>query len=321
MKKTIICIIITILIVTTGYLILYFVNKDTKSNNTNDTQKETFIYKEELLNLGYKPYEINEIKKYISTVDIKNYLLDKKYDNLLSFISSPYFKIENIERYENYYKNNNKYNTDEIVIYVEIGLDIEFYTNVKIIENPLEVTTLINKYNQLDKSIEFNDLKEIPLPYSKDGKRRIRAVAYDNLIKMIDDAKKDNINLKVVSGFRTWNEQSGLFNNSKNKNGLDYALIYSAKPGHSEHQLGLAVDLNTTQNGFEKTKEYAWLKQNAYKYGFIERYPKNKEFITGYAFEPWHYRYLGQDISTKLYQENITYEEYLVKYNSSLINK
>ena len=111
-------------------------------------------------------------------------------------------------------------------------------------------------------------------------------------------------------------QQNYLFNNSVKKNGIDHALVYSAKKGHSEHQLGLAVDLNTTQNSFEKTKQYKWLKQNSYKYGFIERYPKGKEFITGYAFEPWHYRYLGVDIATKIFEENITYEEYLVKYDN-----
>ncbi len=319
MKKIIICIIITILIILAGYIILSSVDNDIKPNQEEnisgkDISKEEYIYKEDLLELGYSLNDITSIENKIPSLDVKKYLLTKKYDNLISFLSSPYFKAQNIERYEEYHKKKNDYSYDEVVLYVEIGLDNEFYTNIKTITNPYDVTTLINKYNQLDKSVQFDDLVTIKLPYSKDGKRSIRKVAYDNLIKMIDDAKKDNITLKVVSGYRTWDQQTGLFNNSKNKNGLDYALMYSAKPGHSEHQLGLAVDLNTTQNGFEKTKEYAWLKQNAYKYGFIERYPKGKEFITGYAFEPWHYRYLG-DISTKIFEENITYEEYLVKYN------
>jgi D-alanyl-D-alanine carboxypeptidase len=133
---------------------------------------------------------------------------------------------------------------------------------------------------------------------------------------MINDAKKEKLNLYVISSFRSYKTQKYLFDKSKKKNGLNYALIYSAKPGHSEHELGLAIDLNTTQEKFKKTKEYAWLKDNSYKYGFVLRYPENKTFITGYGYEPWHYRYLGIDIATKMYEENITYEEYIVKYKN-----
>ena len=93
--------------------------------------------------------------------------------------------------------------------------------------------------------------------------------------------------------------------------------MYSAKPGHSEHQLGLAVDLNLANSKahFEDSKEYAWLKANSYKFGFIERYPKGKEFITGYGFEPWHYRYLGVELATNVYIDGSTYEEYLIKHS------
>ncbi|MBR4178431.1 MAG: M15 family metallopeptidase [Bacilli bacterium] len=280
-----------------------------------DISKEEYVYKEDLLNLGYTIEEIKTIEKKISNINVKQLLLNKKYDNLINFISSPYFNVENIERYEKYYGLNPDYTTDEVVIYVEIGLDNGFYTNINEIENYYDITTLVNKYNKLPDNVIYEDLIELEKPYSKDGKRKVRSVVYDSIIKMIDDAKIDNVNLKVVSAYRTNSEQNYLFNNSTKKNGLEHALLYSAKPGHSEHQLGLAIDLNSTNESFEKTKEYEWLKQNAYKYGFIERYPKGKEFITGYGYEPWHYRYLGIDIATKIYEEDITYEEYLIKYN------
>lgn len=276
--------------------------------------KDDYMYKEDLLDLGYNIEEINIIQSKINNSNVKDYLLNKKYDNLTKFISCPYFDAKNIERYENYYNSNSNYSFDEIVLYVNIGLDYEFYTNINELEKYKEVTTLVNKYNKLPDDYSFDDLITLEKPYSNDGTKQIRKVAYDSLIKMIDDAKKENINLFVVSGYRTNEKQESLFNNSVNKNGLNHALLYSAKKGHSEHQLGLAVDLVSVENSFENTKEYKWLKQNAYKYGFIERYPKGKEFITGYGYEPWHYRYLGIEISTKIYQENITYEEYVVKY-------
>ena len=90
--------------------------------------------------------------------------------------------------------------------------------------------------------------------------------------------------------------------------------MYSARPGHSEHQLGYAVDINTVQEKFKNTKEYAFLKDNAYKYGFIERYKEGKEFITGYGYEPWHYRYVGIDAAKIIYENDLTLEEYLLLY-------
>ena len=150
--------------------------------------------------------------------------------------------------------------------------------------------------------------------YSSRG-HKIKKAASEPLMKMIDAARADGLNLLVISGYRTERTQRGLFNNSVKRHGMDHALIYSAKPGYSEHQLGLAVDLNSTEESFDQTKEYKWLKANSYKYGFIERYPKGKEFITGYGYEPWHYRYLGVDLATKVYTENVTYEEYLVKHS------
>ena len=278
--------------------------------------KNEYIYKEELLNLGYNIKEINTIENKISNLIVKEYLLNKKYDHLIEFISSPYFKIDNIDRYEKYYENNPNFSTDEVVIYVQIGLDIPFYTEVKEIEDYKKITTLINKYNKLKEEPVFDDLVVIEKKYGKP--KKLRRVAYEAIKKMIDDAKKDGVNLYIVSGYRSMSEQNYLFNNSKKRNGIEHALIYSAKSGHSEHQLGLAVDLNQTIEEFENTKEYAWLRMNAYKYGFIQRYPKNKEFITGYAYEPWHYRYLGVEITTKLFEDNITYEEYLVKYANNV---
>ena len=94
--------------------------------------------------------------------------------------------------------------------------------------------------------------------------------------------------------------------------GVDYANNCSAKPGYSEHQTGLAVDVmgsNNDYNKFEYTKEFEWMKSNAHLYGFILRYPKGKEHITGYKYEPWHYRYVG-DIASTIYNRNITLEEY-----------
>ena len=286
-------------------------------NDGKDITKEEYVYKEDLLLLGYSISDIDTIKSKISKSDVSRYLLTKKYDNLLKFISSPYFKIENISRYEAYYAKNKNYSTDDIVIYVEIGLDKEFYTDVTEITNYYDLDAIVNKYYKLPENYKPDDLVSIESKYKGSSYNyQLRKDAAEALYKMADAALEDGIKLTVVSAYRTESTQTTLFNNSVKSDGMQHALLYSAKPGHSEHQLGLAVDLviASSKAHFENTKEYAWLKENSYKYGFIERYPKGKEFITGYGFEPWHYRYFGIELATDLYLENVTYEEYLVKH-------
>lgn len=287
-------------------------DKDTSGGK--EINKEEYVYKEELLALGYDIKDIETISTKISNVDVKKYLLTEKYEDITKFIASPYYKVEKTSRYQKYYDKHKEYDTDNVVIYVEIGLDIEFYTEMDEITNYDEVDALVNKYHKLPSNYEAKDLVTLSKTYSSRG-HKIKKAASEPLMKMIDAARADGLNLLVISGYRTESTQRGLFNNSVKRHGMDHALIYSAKPGHSEHQLGLAVDLNSTEESFDQTKEYKWLKANSYKYGFIERYPKGKEFITGYGYEPWHYRYLGVDLATKVYTENVTYEEYLVKHS------
>ena len=324
MKKTLkVLLIFSIIILTCGIMYLSYLSVVDMNENNNETDvkgkdisKEEYIYKEDLLELGYTVNDIKIIETKISTTNVKKYLLNNKYDNLTKFVYSPYFNIENISRYENYFTKNN-FSSDDTVLYVEIGLDKEFYTDITVIENYNDEDALVNKYNKLPSNITYDDLVTVEKPYSDNGKRKLRKVAYEHFVEMANAAKKDNIKLYVVSGYRTEKQQNSLFNNNVKRNGIEHALIYSAKVNHSEHQLGLAIDINSVNVKFEKTKEYTWLKENSYKYGFIERYPKNKEFITGYGYEPWHYRYLGIDIATTMYEKNITYEEYLVKYKSN----
>lgn len=130
--------------------------------------------------------------------------------------------------------------------------------------------------------------------------------------KLKAGASADGINLKIVSGFRSFSSQNSIYNNYVNRDGKIGADTYSARAGHSEHQTGLAIDLNSLMFDFGETKEGQWIQNNAYKYGFIIRYPEGKETITGYRYEPWHLRYVGS-LSEELYNGGnwITLEEYL----------
>ena len=131
------------------------------------------------------------------------------------------------------------------------------------------------------------------------------------LQEMFNAAKTDGLNLFVKSGFRSFSTQKSLYNNYVKRDGKAAADRYSARPGHSEHQTGLAFDINKSNSSFAGTPEANWLAENCYKYGFIIRYPEGKEAITGYIYEPWHIRYLGIETATAVYESGLCLEEYL----------
>ena len=124
------------------------------------------------------------------------------------------------------------------------------------------------------------------------------------------ESLNNNLHLMIYSAYRSYEYQESLYNKENNE--------FVAKPGKSEHQTGCAIDIGTTNTGltsyFDNTLESTWLEKNAYKYGFILRYPKDKEFITGYPYESWHYRYVGINAAKIIYENNLTLEEYFYNY-------
>ena len=135
---------------------------------------------------------------------------------------------------------------------------------------------------------------------------------YEAFKEMKADAQAIGLNIYIQSGYRSYEAQQMLYENYVNNDGKDTADTYSARAGNSEHQTGLAFDLNTITDDFAYTPEGKWINEYAYKYGFILRYPKTKESITGYKYEPWHLRYVGKELAEKLYNKGewITLEEY-----------
>lgn len=126
-----------------------------------------------------------------------------------------------------------------------------------------------------------------------------------------DAAAQEGLNIWLASGYRSYDYQSSIYNNYVSIYGSETADTFSARPGHSEHQTGLAIDVNSIDDSFAGTPEAIWLENHAHEYGFIIRYPKGKENITGYKYEPWHIRYLGVEKATAVYNSGLTLEEYL----------
>jgi len=192
----------------------------------------------------------------------------------------------------------------------------KFYKNIKIIDEEDDILVLVNKNNKLTKSYIPKDLQKLNIKYSNEDKY-LREMAKNSFEKLSKKAKKEGLKIIAVSAYRSFDYQENLFNNYVVEYGKKYALKCSAKPGHSEHQTGLAVDVEGSNNDYDNfidTKEYLWMKDNAHKYGFILRYPKGKENITGFKFEPWHYRYVGRFIATIIHSEKLTLEEFFEKY-------
>ncbi len=128
--------------------------------------------------------------------------------------------------------------------------------------------------------------------------------------KMKSEAAKEDLVLWNASGFRSYELQESLYTRYSDRDGKEAADRYSARPGHSEHQTGLAIDLNTITSAFADTAEGKWVSENCHKYGFILRYPQDKESVTGYMYEAWHIRYVGVDTATKIYESGLCFEEY-----------
>lgn len=151
--------------------------------------------------------------------------------------------------------------------------------------------------------------KTYHLPSNYDPK--VNKEALEALKEMQADCQAIGLNIPLVSGYRSFETQKKLYGNYVKRDGEKIANTYSAKPGESEHQTGLSFDVGKVDSSFANTKEAKWIEENAYLYGFIVRYPKNKTNITGYIYEPWHIRYLGKKTAKMVYESKLTLEEYL----------
>jgi len=184
----------------------------------------------------------------------------------------------------------------------------------------MDFTMLVNKENLLARDYVPEDMVEI---FEPSGSKidptyvnRLHKEVYIQFKKMQAYAKELGYEIFVDSSYRSYEYQEKVFESTALEKGLDHAIKFVAPPGGSEHQTGLAFDVIFRRNGemieeqLETDPEIKWMTENAYKYGFILRYPKGKEDITGFGFEPWHFRYVGLDLAFEIHENNQTLEEY-----------
>lgn len=261
-----------------------------------------------LLEKNYNSEEVNYITKNIK--ENINILLNMDYIDILAFKDISNFDIHNLERYLDYQEKNKEYDLATVVTYVNIGLDREGYSEYTEYTNEQaenDLAILVNKYHKLPDDYEPSDL--VALSYSSNYYLRKEAAdAFENLTNA---ALLEGVIFYPFSPYRSYETQTKLYNNYKERDGEKKADTYSARPGFSEHQLGLAVDVRSNTLTDNLTPEhYEWMLNNSYKYGFIVRYPKGKQHITQFIEEPWHLRYLGVELATKVHDSGLTYDEY-----------
>lgn len=193
------------------------------------------------------------------------------------------------------------------------------YNIEEIDTTPDSLTVLINKEFSLPSDYVPKNLTAPAITFSFNGyheKKLMRQDAAKALEELFEAASKEGLFLNGVSGYRSYRRQLSIYNKNLLKNGLEYTNKYSAKAGYSEHQSGLAMDVSTgsIQNKldvvFAGTPEGKWLEENCWKFGYIIRYPEGKSKITGYAYEPWHIRYVGVELAKYLKENELTMEEY-----------
>jgi len=196
-------------------------------------------------------------------------------------------------------------------------------SGLKMVTNTTSTVVLVNKYRNLPSSYVPGDLviPKVAFSFSGDNpKKQMRKPAAAALEKLFAGAKEDGITLKAVSGYRSYATQKAIFDRNAKLKGEKAANTTSARPGQSEHQTGLAMDVSSAsvdyglEQSFGDTKEGKWLKAHAAEYGFIIRYQKGNEELTGYAYEPWHIRYVGVYIASEVAKADMTLEQYMKQF-------
>ncbi len=281
--------------------------------------KETYEYK--LIEIEYPKEEAIYLSKHLSN-EILDELLTKKYsESYYKILNQKYYIEKNFERYVEYKEYHEKTSYEDTIAIVNVNASAGWYNETYKTNTKDNYLTIVNKFYYLDESYKRDDIKPISLQMAY-ANQSASEIVIENFKNMRTDIEQQlGVHLMVNSSYRSYKDQKAIYDDFK-KISLKYADSYAARPGHSEHQTGLSIDItslehpyiNNTENSFDQSEEYEWLKNNCHKYGFILRYPKDKEHITGYNTESWHFRYVGVEVATQIYKEKITFDEYYAYY-------
>ncbi len=268
-----------------------------------------------LITLGYSEKDTKTLLSKYKNKEIEFILNNKKDSIYINILKEKYFIYSKLYDYLDYYKDHDGKDLTSIVEIVNTNRHKEYYEDSKKTDISKKELMLVNKYYYLDETYEPQDLVKIPTTYAWGdyGSQQVTKDTYDAFLNLWNASHEAGYYLMVSSSYRTYAHQKEVYDQYEKSQGLEYADQIAARPGYSEHQTGYSLDIfekGLTQKTFQDSESYLWLKDNAHKYGFIERYPEDKVNITGYTYESWHYRYVGVDAATYIYQNHITFDEY-----------
>ncbi len=258
----------------------------------------------------------------LTTADHVNFLLDHEVsdEDLYGFSSIPYFREENLDRYLKYVGS-----YEEKVVNVNMNMDLEPFETTSYVSDFSDMTLLVNKFWALPEGYVPDDMVEVKYPckigedyscttMSKVVLRQEAEIAYEKLVEAALEEK--GIHIVAIAAYRSYEYQRSLYNYYLPIYGQELCDLYYARPGQSEHNSGLAIDITFDHINYTEIANYEaydWILENMHQFGFILRYPFEKQDITRYGYESWHLRYVGEEAATIMYQNNWCLEEYLAR--------
>ena len=263
----------------------------------------------QLVKVGYNVSDMNIIFAHGDDAAVTRFSKREKVRYLEEFFSVDYAKLDLYDRYVKYSDDTGE-DENVTVLFVNLDMDLPDYSDSKLVDK-FSIDMLVNKHHHLSEDFVPDDLITIDSEYASSDDIQCSHIAFNAYKKMSDAASKEGYKIVINSAYRSYNDQVELSDLYLKSYGQEYVNKYVAKPGYSEHQTGLAFDIGSRNvNVFGNSQEYQWMQDHAYEYGFIHRFTKSYEFITGFRSEPWHYRYVGVDIATYMKENNMSFEEY-----------
>lgn len=262
-----------------------------------------------LLKRGYNNEQITMILYHGSGEDVKEFAKRDKVRYLEEFYTIDYAKIKYYDRYVKY-MDESREDEETSILLVNLDMDKEEYKDPVIVKD-FSYEMLVNKHRQLEKDFKPNNLVKISEEDASEEDMMANRTAYVAFKQMKKQAESEGYHLIINSAYRDYDDQKKIMETYKKLYGDGYVEKYVLKPGFSEHQTGLAFDIGSTDTKvFANSDEYTWITDNCYKFGFIYRFKKEYEDITGIRHEAWHYRYVGRKIAKEVYEKKLSYEEY-----------
>lgn len=299
-----------------------FESSDFKEENMDIYTKVTYYNHKHLIrNINllvdkkYNTRDISIILAHGTDNDVYEFSKHDKVKYLEEFYSYDFAKIKNYDRYIAYMDLNGD-DEETTIIKVNMDLDRDDYSD-PVVVNDYSKTVIANKHYYLGDGYVPKDLVSFPKEYTLDGDDSCKGTreAVNAAKKMIDAAKKEGLNLLINSAYRSYSDQEDVYNTYLKLYGEAYVNSYVVRPGFSEHQTGYAFDFASgNSNIFANSQEYKWMIKNSYKYGFVYRFLKSKESITGIKHESWHFRYVGEEIARVMDKGELSFEEYYAIY-------